>query len=433
MRFALLGDHADGVAVARALAATGRHALTSYCGPAAAMDMLARDGLAPRRISDAEEALADPEIDLVVVAGRLGQRGQQVRRALQSEHHVLCVHPIDPSADLGHEMAMLSTDVQRLLVPLLPEGLHPGFQRLTEFVNESLSPEGEPPGPRVGSWLGPHVRLVILERCWPESFVLESDADRANLPGWDVLRRLGGEIAEVSALAASEQLSGAAPLVLSGRFVSGLLWQASFLPMQGRAYLRIACVTTNSRTELVFDDGWPGPCQLTKDNGGEEIRRESFGAFHPWAALVDVVEKKLDDWRRRKLRPRASGVESAMGEAGTESQPPRWQDAIRALELDEAVRRSVERRRAYVLDLQEATEEASFKGAMTLVGCSLLWLSLVLLLFSVWLPWLGYLIPVAFAAFLLLQLLGVVPRTQKQAKEAEPASVEQIPPVVPRR
>ena len=81
------------------------------------------------------------------------------------------------------------------------------------------------------------------------------------------------------------------------------------------------------------------------------------------------------------------------------------QDEIRALELNELARRSIERRRAYTLDFQEATEEVGFKGTMTLVGCALLWLIPVVLLLSAWLPWLGWLIVPVLLAFLALQLL----------------------------
>lgn len=100
-----------------------------------------------------------------------------------------------------------------------------------------------------------------------------------------------------------------------------------------------------------------------------------------------------------------------------------WQDEIRAAELDDAVRRSVARRRTSVLDYQDVTEEATFKGAMTLLGCSLLWLTLALLILSVWAPWLGWFIPAVVGLFLLLQFLGwAVP---------PPVSSSKPPPVEP--
>jgi hypothetical protein len=45
---------------------------------------------------------------------------------------------------------------------------------------------------------------------------------------------------------------------------------------------------------------------------------------------------------------------------------------VRCLELDDAARRSVERRRVSAVEYPEATEEVGFKGTMTLLGCALI-------------------------------------------------------------
>src|SRR6266403_946343 len=110
MRFALLGDHADGLEMARALAHSGKHEITVYSGSALGLDYLARWGLAPRRVGDLEEVLADPQIEAVIVAGAAAQRPGQLRRSLQSERHVLCVCPVDDSPDIAYEAAMTQAD-----------------------------------------------------------------------------------------------------------------------------------------------------------------------------------------------------------------------------------------------------------------------------------------------------------------------------------
>src|SRR5437588_9418753 len=99
MRFALLDDHPDGLDMARALVESGRHALVVYSGPPVGAEYLRRWGIHPRTVGDMEEVLADPAVEAVIVAGGVGDRAAQLRRALQSEHHVLCVHPADPSPD----------------------------------------------------------------------------------------------------------------------------------------------------------------------------------------------------------------------------------------------------------------------------------------------------------------------------------------------
>src|SRR5207302_660210 len=91
MRFALLGDHPDGLDMAHALADSGWHELSVYSGPPVGAEYLRRWGIAVKLVGDLEEILADPAIDAVIVAGSPANRPAQLRRALQSERHVLCV------------------------------------------------------------------------------------------------------------------------------------------------------------------------------------------------------------------------------------------------------------------------------------------------------------------------------------------------------
>ena len=118
MRFALLGNHPDGLQMAQALVATGRHELVAYFGSGFQWE---KAGLkAVRTFGDMEEILADPTIDAIIVAGDSGQRPLQLRRALQSERHVLCVFPPDQSPDITYEAAMIQADTRRVLLPILP-------------------------------------------------------------------------------------------------------------------------------------------------------------------------------------------------------------------------------------------------------------------------------------------------------------------------
>src|SRR5262245_29554353 len=107
MRFALLGNHPDGLALATALAASGRHELLVYSGPAAGAGELRARGMVLRTTGDMEEVLAAPAVEAVIVASRAGNRAEHLRRALQSERHVLCVHPADRSPDIAYEAAMI--------------------------------------------------------------------------------------------------------------------------------------------------------------------------------------------------------------------------------------------------------------------------------------------------------------------------------------
>src|SRR5438876_5062215 len=142
MRFALFGDHPDGLDMARALAASGRHELVVYTGEPEGAESLSRWGLAVPRIGDVEEALANPNIEAVIVASRLADRPAHLRRALQSERHVLCVHPADQTPDSAYEAALIQGDTHCVLLPLLPEALHPACARLAEFMRTNEGPLG---------------------------------------------------------------------------------------------------------------------------------------------------------------------------------------------------------------------------------------------------------------------------------------------------
>ncbi len=386
MRFALLGNHPDGVEMACALVESGRHQVLAYT-VSVADATLRRWGTSARKVSDVEEVLADPAIDAVIVAGHPANRPAQLRRALQSERHVLCVHPADQTPEIAYEAAMLQNDTKHVLLPLLYEAAHPGVQRLGEFLRRSYDqPEGSPVG---------LFRLLVVERVTTGEVLhhIEIEGQKSSFPGWDVLRKLGGEIVEVSAFADPEELAPDEPVLVAGRFEKGGVVQAMFLPNQPEARWRLAVVGSGGTAELLFPIGPVGPSFLTWRAVNGEGQEEAWEPFDPWPVLVEQFEAAVTGrW------PPALPLLS-------------WQDEIRCLELDDAARRGVEKRRASTLDFQEASEEVGFKGTMTLVGCGLLWIAFILLIVSRWVPLLGWLMIPLLLIFLGLQLLRfLIPR-----------------------
>jgi predicted dehydrogenase len=425
MRFALLGDHPDGLDMARALVDSGRHELAAYSGPAVGAEYLRRWNFAVQPIGDLEEVLADPAVDAIIVAGRPGQRPDQLRRALQSERHVLCVQPVDATPDTAYEAALIQGDTRQVLLPLMPEALHPGMQRLAELARSPASVLGT-------------LRLVEIERWSPDALPIEAGGRKRKpaLPGWDVLRVIGGEIAEVLALAPQEAVDPHEPLLLSGRFERGGLFQAALLSGQHEAHWRLSVVGSYGQADLLFPQGWPGPARLTWRDEAGELCEETWVAWNPWPALVEVFEEAVAG-ERQKSKPKVpDNALKATRESIQAAIPPErrvlasrprlaWQDAVRSLELDDAARRSVEKRRASALEYQEATEEAGFKGTMTLVGCGLVWGSIVLLILSRWLPWAGWLIAPLFGLFLIMQMLRWV--AQRPSRPESEGSTPDVP------
>jgi predicted dehydrogenase len=399
MRFALLGTHPDGLEMACALAATGRHELAAYTALPSDTAFISRYGSRARPITDLEEVLADPAIEAVIVAGTSANRPAQLRRSLLSERHVLCVYPPDQTPDAAYEAAMIQADTGRVLFPILPDGLHPAIQRLGKIAHAPDVSLGE-------------LKLLQVEHAVTGEFLLEPGEIyvKCALPGWDRLRAIAGEIAVVSAIAPQEDLEPGQTLLLSGVFANGGLFEVTFLAESPQPCWRANLVGTRGRMELLFPNGWQGPSFLTWQAEHGEWHEEYFADWDPWPTLVGAFEAasrkdaKTQNPPDERISP-SLATASSLGASAPLRDPlsPSWQDVIRAQELDTAARRSVSRRRADTLEFPDATEEATFKGTMTLVGCGLIWIILLLLVLSAWKPWLGWFIVPVLTVFILLQ------------------------------
>lgn len=371
MRVALVGDHPDGLAFVQALVATGRHQFVCYIGsPPASLPG------EPRIQADLEEALADPSIDALVVAGKPADRVGQLRRALQSERPVFCVHPLDDSPDAAYEASMIQADTGCRLVPLLPDAAHPAVQRLQTLLRDPAA-------------LGT-IQWVDIERSDTGTALSEVDPTTGKVwvPGWDILRVLGGEIVEVAGYAEQEELTTTAPVFLAGRFEQGGIFHIRCLPaaLQSRLVLRLRA--SRGEAKVRFLDSQTGAAELTWQ--ANERYTEQWEHWDRWGALVAAFEQ--------------------------DTAPP-WLTAVRSLELDDAARRSVERRRSSTLDFQEVSEQVGFKGTMTLVGCGLLWVIIFLAIASRWVPWIGWLIVPVLAGFLGLQFLQwIIPPAKEEPR-----------------
>ena len=178
----------------------------------------------------------------------------------------------------------------------------------------------------------------------------------------------------MAALAEQEELRPGDPAVGFGRFQNGRLFQVSWLSNQ------------SERTTQVSVLGTPHSALLPRD--------ESV-----WFKLVERFESAVDRLQTSPRVPPGSGpaldLRDGIG----------WQDEIRAAELNDLARRSIDRRRTYSLDFQEATEEIGFKGTMTLVGCALLWMLPVVAILFAWVPKLAWIVLAVLLVFLALQLL----------------------------
>jgi predicted dehydrogenase len=373
MQLLLLGDHPDGVDAAVALAQSGRHALAAYAGPANTAARLRQQGLAPAVFDDAETALAVQTIDLVLVADELPHRPALLRRALQSDKHVAVVHPADLEPDIAYEALLLQQDTKKLLIPFLPERMAAALNALHERQGlptlgalQQLELEVRFPAPRPGG-----APVKKLPREWEGHPLLTL---------WEPLRLLGGEIQDLTAVSAeAEELAPAAALVLTGRMQSGALFQVSLTPQPaGLAAWRFTVRGEGGELCLDAPQGLFGATTLRHPAGEQRFEAEERRG----ALLARLIEAALDG------RPSAT-----------------WTDATRCLELFDAARRSVKRKRMVAMDYEAVSETGNFKSTMTALGCVVLLIIMTLFYLTPTLPFAKYLIIPILALFLGLQAL----------------------------
>jgi predicted dehydrogenase len=377
MRFALIGDHRDGLAMTSALTAQVRHQLAAYAGPVGGAERLRQCGAVFRQYQEVEELLAQSDVELVIVADDLEHRPAVLKRALQADKHVLCVHPADLRPDICYEASMIVQDTRRILVPLLPERLAPAMLRLQQLCRE-------------GS-------LGIVQVVEGERKESAANWDGSSLLSvWDGLRQLQGEIREVSVLtAAGEGLQPGEQTTLTGRFARGALFHLLMTPSGESQSCRWLVRGEGGTAELIMAQGPYGLAQLHCQTPSGEIV-ESFAAWDPWQRLAEVVE----DCMLRK------------------PQPMTWLDETRCLELFDAARTSARRRRVVPMDYEASSEEANFKSTMTAVGCGLLLVLLVLFFAMPLIPGLKYVFLPLLVLFLAMQLLRwLVPSDAKEKEE----------------
>ena len=112
-------------------------------------------------------------------------------------------------------------------------------------------------------------------------------------------------------------------------------------------------------------------------------------------------------------RPDLMGSLESKGEPSRPSPHPDLNDGIRAMELSEAVVRSLRRGRTIDMHYESISEESTFKSIMTSTGCMILLGSLLVLPLALAGPALGvngtiyiaYLIPPVLVLFAVLQVL----------------------------
>ncbi len=351
MKLALLGCDPDALALAKA-AVAGGHRLVWACG--AGVDRPAVAGLAPDvRIADHwEDLLGGAVADAVIVATpglgdltaeRLPEdvRAEQLRLLAQEAVPMLVAQPAHPSMLIMYEVDMIRRETGCPLVPYFATRWSPAVEHLLRL--------------RDGGELGT-VEQVVFERSMPRR-----DRPRVETQfavDVDLLRQICGDLTRLGAMGpgvkdpnllrpqADDSAYASLGVQLSGP--GGVLVRWSVGPVEDVACGKLSLMGSAAKATLLMpaaSESWT--VELRRE--GKSTRQEFSNAEAPARALQTLSH--------------AMAGEPAV---------PDWVDAARSVELAESIHRSLAKGRVVELYNEDYTEQSTFKGTMTSLGCGLL-------------------------------------------------------------
>ncbi|MEX2114499.1 MAG: hypothetical protein WD845_14995, partial [Pirellulales bacterium] len=385
IRVALLGVDAQTLALARAAEDSRQFELAGACDLESCPDAGAAAALLasfPRlRQFDAwESLLTGQQADVVIVARSKYEdlRAEQLRKLIQTSVPVMTSHPVQDSMLVYYELDMIRRDTNSLAMPYLPERHHPAVQAVRAIVAQGDA-----------SALGAVEQVIVQRRAVStdkRTIVAQFARDV------DVIRAVAGDMTRLGAMAGTQQPDSYAGLgvQMSGPASVAARWSVD--PPQAEPGGQLTVLAAQGKAVIEMrPDGAPWTLELST---GGRTDRQAFESWSPAAAALEQLAEAL---------------------AGAAPQPD-WVDASRAVELAETIERSLHKSRTIDLYYEDYTEQGTFKGLMTSIGCGLLIFGLMVMGFVAIGDHLGlpvkkawaYVLAGGMGIFLLLQLLMLV-------------------------
>jgi len=442
MNFALLGGDAALLPLLRTIAASEQHALRMAAGvPSLFSKNLLSTCPAVQLVDTWDEFLGDNGTDAVIAvegstAGATVDEG--IKRLAAAGTPMLLLPGGDPASSLVYELSLIRDDTQVPVIPLFPMRFFPplgkrkaesGKRKAKSIADEenaesgTQKPDGAASQPSTPPLLSVTLeRRLAVERTPP--LLSPADVYRALVYDADLLRQIGGEYTQVTALFAefqqtdtdepstdepSTQGIAMATVTLGGKGLPMATW--TLHPANDGHSFEIG-MTTEDGTQTTGGELAPGEIP---EAGFNTLLSPGRGAANEGnsktdAAVPDVPTAILDDFidtvqSKRQLTER-------------------WKDVTRAFEVVEAASRSVRRRRTIDLHFETTSERSQFKTQMTAIGCGLMSMTLFSVVFLLLaenvfnlhpivmnVAWVGVFLPLVL--FLLLQLLLFVSRPSR--------------------
>mgnify|MGYP001122677842 CR=1 FL=1 len=333
--------------------------------------------------ADLDAALAIPGVDLVIVGGEPEFRMESLRRVAALGWPSICLHPPGPDSEAYYQVSLSREETGAVIIPDIPLRLHPGIRKIQAILKEGT--------------------LGKLQNLRFEVPIKAGDEDLLSLFSnlVDAVRAVAGEPEAIWAMGQPRGTTPRTSLTVYLDMAGEVRAEISlFQPYSDFRRMFLNC----EHGSMVFDHNpdslWPAKLNIHAGNSGTETI--AYENWIPYDALFDVVELSL----------------TMRGQSGRTLPHPNLDDGIRAMELTEAVVRSLKRERKINLHFQAISEEANFKSVMTSTGCMILLAILFVLPLSIagkalglpFLIYVSYLIPFALGVFILMQMLRLAVR-----------------------
>ena len=393
MRIALIGLSDETLPLVRAIAVRRELSLVWAAELSGHRDETAR--LAPRATLDEpwEGLLGGTSADLVIVSRGPDEelRAEQLRKLIAAGVALVVEHPIHSSMLVAYELEMIRKETGSLLIPYETALCSDAFHQLRRCVwsNESS--------------IGSLEQVIVDQRRQNRSpqRVRALFARDALL-----LRELCGDLTRLSAMAPSASTDPYANLGIQLSGPLGALVRWSIGPRDDLAGARLTAIGTVGRATLVMPE--QGDWRLESRSERGDVAQ----VFERLAVADDELDRLLQSLDGGQVRPD-------------------WSDAARSIELADSIDRSLKKSRTVDLYNEDFTEQGTFKGTMTSLGCGLLLLSLGVLVVGVagvtvglkWAEYWPHALVLVLVAFLVLQLLKLVfPDRQADAATGDDAT-----------
>ncbi len=399
MRFALLGEDPLLMSLASAARRLGHTlAWAGELGDAPA------DDLARLAISDEDtpwERLLDGDLVDAVFVGRGAdedRRADQIRKLVQAEIPLLVVHPVCMSMLTYFEIDMVRDESQSLVQHYTPGACHPALAELKRLTESDDDHET--------------IEQVVLDRALSSRG--RDDVFSQFVRDVEVINHVAGDVNRVATLKADEVTDAYSSLSVQMSTTRNIVVRWSVGPatnaLQGA---RLTVVRQSGQTVLQMPDdiaAW----RLERSGGGEAI------------AAASALEDR-NDWD--DAAEQVQRFSAALQSRNSEST---WPSAARSVEVADALERSMKKGRTIELHFEQFSEESTFRGLMTSLGCGLLIAGLFVALIAGLVgdafdigPAHGwyYLVLAVFVLFLLVQLIPrlIIDRdaAQKDTEQAD--------------